>query len=316
MPKISVIIPIYNVEKYLDKCLWSVREQTFKDIEIICVDDCSPDESYLIVQRHAAEDPRVSLIRHEVNLGLGGARNTGIRAATAEYVASVDSDDFVAPDMLEVLWDATEKGTIDVVCCGFDKVDEAGNVLSLHKFSPHQVVNENNSLDIFSSLNPAFWNKLWRRSLYIDNNIFFPDHLYYEDMATTPRVLANAKSLKVIDDCLYHYLVRQGSITQTYSSRHMLDYFKVFEIIQSFLEEKKLAKRYSNEFKHYIDLGVRFHSHRMIESNMRIDELEQNLRHFLMLKIAFFEYHDLIKFMHKEKLMTLLETAKCKQDLL
>ena len=141
-PKISVIIPIYNVEEYLDKCLNSVRNQTLKDIEIICVDDCSPDDSYLIVERHAAEDSRISLIRHEKNLGLGGARNTAIRASKADYIASVDSDDYMSLNMLEVLWDASNNGWFDIVGCGYSRVDGDGNILSIVQYDEKQLSNQ------------------------------------------------------------------------------------------------------------------------------------------------------------------------------
>ncbi len=316
MPKISVIIPIYDVEKYLDKCLNSVRSQTLTSIEIICVDDCSPDNSYKIVEKHAAEDPRINFIRHEKNLGLGGARNTAIRIAKSDYIASVDSDDYIESNMLELLWEATEAGRIDVVGCGFDKVDEAGRQLSLHDFPPRTIVNEHNNINIFSIVNPAFWNKLWRRSLYIDNDIFFPNYVYFEDMATTPRILSKSKSIKIIEPCLYHYLVRDDSITNTFSSKHMLDYFKVFEILLRFLQEEELIGRYADEFKGYVNLGARFHSHKVVESTMEKSESLQYLKHFLMLKIAFFEYYDDIESMDQEKLLRLLEHAKSKKELL
>lgn len=314
-PKISVIIPIYGTQKYLDKCIQSVRNQSFSDIEIICVDDCSLDNSYLIVERYMAEDARISLIRHEENLGLGGARNTAIKEAKADFIASVDSDDYIDPDMLEKLWLASENGKYDVVCCGFDIVNEMGEKQSSQSFSSIVIDNSDNSINIFANVNPAFWNKLWRRSLFIENDIFFPNHLYYEDLATTPRILSRVKYIKTIDSCLYHYLVRENSITQTYSSRHMLDYFKVFEVIREFLRDNKLSDRYKNEFTEYIESGVRYHTKNVFASSMSEGEKKQYLIHFLMLKVAFLEYHSAIELMSQEELLSLIKTAKSKEEL-
>ena len=160
-PKISVIVPIYKCEDFLDDCLKSVCEQTFRDIEIICVDDCTPDNSVAIVEQYQARDDRIKLIRHEHNLGLGGARNTGIRAAAADFIASVDSDDTMKPHMIETLWEASDHGFYDVVNCGFDRTDPSGKVLSTQKTSRRTIVNEG-QLNFFHTMNPAFWNKLWR----------------------------------------------------------------------------------------------------------------------------------------------------------
>ena len=312
---LTIAVPIYNVEKYLEKCLDSIVNQTFTDIEIICVDDCSPDNSEKIVKKYALHDPRVKLIRHEKNLGLGGARNTGIRAAKAEYIASVDSDDTIEVDMLDALWKATENGVMDVVCCGFDKRDEKGHVISYHQLSPASILNKNMSTNIFSVVNPAFWNKLWRRTLFVDNDIFFPENVYFEDMPTTPRILANTKTIKIVDRCLYHYLIRNDSITNSFSAQHIIDYLKGFEMLLEYLKEHDLYVRYLAEFKAYVNTVCRFHAHKVIESAMHENEIKQYLRHFLMLKIAFFEFHDMIDPSSQDNLISLLETATSKEDL-
>lgn len=314
-PKISVIIPFYNVEKYLDRCIVSVRQQSLKEIEIICVDDCSPDNSYKIAKRHADEDNRIKIFRHSKNLGLGGARNTAIREATADYIASVDSDDFILSNMLNELWVATESGKYDVVCCGFEKVDETGKYLSSHVFPSQRIDNRQNNLNIFSLINPAFWNKLWKRSLFIDNNIFFPDHLFFEDMPTTPRILAKSKYIKVIERKLYRYTLRPESITSTYSPKHILDYFKGFEILLVFLEENNLLEKYREDFIDYINSNIRFYSQKIKKIDMAYSQKKQYLRYILMLKVAFIDYFELIQDKEIEELLVLLETAISKEDL-
>ncbi len=294
-PDISVIIPIYGTEKYLDKCICSVRQQTFQNIEIICVDDCSPDNSYKIVEKHIKQDKRVKLIRHEKNLGLGGARNTAISESLGEYIASVDSDDVMLSNMLEVLWENTNKKKVDIVCCGFNCVNERDEILSHVEYVEKQVKNHKNNIDIFSLLNPAFWNKLWRRSLYINNGIYFPTHDYYEDMSTTPRILAKAKSIKVIKDRLYNYLIRPESITGSYGSKHILDYIKGFETLFDFLERENLYSHYEKEFNAYIEKNIIFHSKSILSSDLYVEDKKQYLRNLLLLRVSFQENYQSIK---------------------
>lgn len=314
--KISVIIPFYNVEKYLDKCLNSVRKQSLKDIEIICVDDCSPDNSYKIAEKHANEDSRIRIIRHKKNLGLGGARNTAIHEATADYVASVDSDDYMLPNMLERLWEEAEKGKFDIVCCGFEKVDESGEVLAKSFLANEVATNDNNSIDIFTKVNPAFWNKLWKRSLFIENHIFFPEHLYFEDMPTMPRLLAKSANIKIIQDRLYHYLIRPDSITASYSAKHIMDYFQGFELLLDFLEENDLINRYKSEFLSYIDTNMTFYSTKILESSMDKYSKSLYLRHLLIMKVGFISLMEKIKSksLDELELVRLLKTARTIED--
>lgn len=314
-PIISVVVPIYNTEKYLEKCLNSILNQTLKEIEIICIDDCSSDNSCEIVEKFASKDTRINLIHHKKNLGPGGVRNTAIRAAKADYIASVDSDDSILPNMLEILWREAEKGKYDIICCGFIKVDESGNKLDIKNLEPRVIINKNNSINIFS-LNPGVCNKLIRRSLFIENNIFFPDHMYFEDMTTTPCLVAKSQHIKLIDDVLYHYTMRPASITSSYSTKHILDYFKGFEILWDFLEKNKLIKRYEDEFIAYVNINMRFHSQKVLNEKTEDCNKLQYLRHLLMLKIGFLECYDLVKSKKIETLLTFLESAKTKKDLI
>ena len=115
-PKISIIIPVYNVEKYLRECLDSCINQTLADIEIICVDDCSPDNSIKILEEYQAKDYRIKIFRHEKNKNLGAARNTGIQNAIGEYVWFVDSDDYIDTKACQILYDAIKEFNVDMLC--------------------------------------------------------------------------------------------------------------------------------------------------------------------------------------------------------
>lgn len=313
-PKISVVIPVYNTEKFLRKCLDSVVNQTFKDIEIICVDDCSPDGSYKIVEEYKKKDSRITFIQHEKNLGQGGARNTGIKLAKADFIASVDSDDCIAFDMLEKLWIASNEGEYDITCCGYKRVSEKGQIISESSYEPKTVDSVDHEINIFTFLNPAIWNKLWRKSLFIENDIFFPDKLYFQDMATIPLLLACAKNIKIIDQCLYYYLVREGSVTNSYSPKHIIDYFKVYEILYNFLIKKDLITSYADNLASYINSGMKFHSENVLNSEMNDKSKSQYLRHLLMMKLAFFESFDSMSRKNDEELFTLLSTSTSFSD--
>ena len=114
MIKVSVIVPVYNVDLYLVECLDSIINQTLKEIEIICVDDCSTDNSYMILEEYSKKDSRIKLIKHKENRGLGPARNTGIENATGEYISFIDSDDYVSLDFLENLYSTAKKFDLDI----------------------------------------------------------------------------------------------------------------------------------------------------------------------------------------------------------
>jgi hypothetical protein len=203
------------------------------------------------------------------------------------YIASADSDDYMLPNMLERLWKATDNEKFDIVSCGFNRVDEMGNILSYTKHGDKQA--HNKDINIFKTLNPAFWNKLWRRSLFVDNQIFFPNHDYYEDMSTTPRVLSKAKSVKVIKDRLYNYLVRSESITGSYGDKQIIDYFKGFEILLNYLQESKLYDEYKDDYQEYVKNNVVYHAKGVLGADLYIEEKKQYLRNLLFLRVGFQE---------------------------
>ncbi|MEE9328097.1 MAG: glycosyltransferase family 2 protein [Cocleimonas sp.] len=307
-PTISVIIPLYNVEHYIDKCLQSVRDQTLSNIEIICINDCSPDNSHLIAEKHASVDPRISLINHSENLGVGGARNSAIDIARADFIVFVDSDDYIKEDMLEKLWNASNNGEFDVICCGFIGTDDQGKILAEINYEPREISNIDNSLSIFSVFNPALWNKLWRKDLFTKHDIYFPPNSYFEDMSTQPRLLNKAKNLKVIDDYLYYYNARRiGSITCTYSQKHQDDIFAGFEIILNYLEENDLVSRYGETFNHYIDSGVLNHAKRATQSDMSDEKLAAYLNRLLQLKNNFLQTRDFLESKNADKLEALIQ---------
>lgn len=295
-PKISVIVPLFKTEKYIEKCLRSIMSQTFTDFEILCVDDCSPDGSVAIVERLAKEDPRIVLIRHSQNLGLGGARNTAIRAARADYIASVDSDDYIEEGMLAALWEGTNDGYYDVVVCGYARVDEAGKILSRHHTQKKTIDPISNAQSPFNVSNPAFWNKLWRRSLYVENDIFFPNHIYYQDSATTPRIYSVSKNVNFVGGLYYNYLVRGDSVTNSRSDKHIMDKFRQIDIIVEFFKKNDIYNKYSSNINKYIFGTYSYHAENVhINNDGGDDETDRYLRHMLLMRDAYLALDDTVR---------------------
>ncbi|AYG68750.1 MULTISPECIES: glycosyltransferase family 2 protein [unclassified Rhizobium] len=266
VPKVSIVVPIFKTEKYLDRCLTSILHQSFSDFEVLCIDDKSPDESWKIVEDFARRDARVRLIRHEQNLGLGGARNTGIRAAKAPYVMGVDSDDYIHPKMVEDLYACAVKTGADVVECGYAEVDEQGAELSIYapRRDPMEIRDTSN---IFSITRFAFWNKLYRRGLFWDENVWFPNKLYYEDLATVPRILARSSLIAYVGDVRYHYVQRSGSITNLINEKSILDYIKILDILLQDLNETGKIELQRQHFRETIKINFDFIKRKIVQSD-------------------------------------------------
>lgn len=212
---ISIIIPVYKVEKYLSRCLDSIVNQTYRNLEIILIDDGSPDKCPSICDEYAYRDERIKVV-HKRNEGLAEVRNVGLAVATGDYVTFVDSDDFVSPNYVELLYNG-------VVACGADV-----SVVSCRRFSESDsfdVVCENsnfyeislkNAIQTYASLNPDItfitaWGKLYKKSLFA--GLSYPKGKLYEDSFTTYKLLHRSSKIVFSNAVCYYYFVREDSIT-------------------------------------------------------------------------------------------------------
>jgi CDP-glycerol glycerophosphotransferase len=227
MPRVSVVVPIYNVEDYLAECLASLAAQTFEDLEVVMVDDGSTDGSGAIAESFAARDPRFKLVRRP-NGGLSAARNTGIEAATGEFLAFVDSDDLVAPDAYEKLVGTLDKTGSDFASgnahrllgtrtrqVGFLSRPMAKTRLKTHITRQRTLLTDRTA-----------WNKLWRRSFWDEHGLRFPEGRTYEDIPVTIPLHFAARSVDVLSDVIYYWRTREGetlSITQRRNEPRELD---------------------------------------------------------------------------------------------
>lgn len=215
-PKVSIIIPCYNVEKYIEECLDSINSQTYNNLEIICVDDGSTDDTLSILKAFESAYPDITII-HQINRGLSEARNTGIRLATGDYIVFIDSDDFIEPDTIEKCIKAFNTYDIDCVIYGArafandNKVDftymDSLNLWLKNKYSSLSKVD----YETVYRTSTTVWNKMFKLK-HIKGKIEFIPNLIYEDSYFTPRLLHSFKNVYFIDGVQYHYRIRSNSI--------------------------------------------------------------------------------------------------------
>lgn len=228
MPAISVIIPVYRVERYLDACVSSVLAQTFGDFEIILVDDGSPDGCPALCDAWARKDPRIRVI-HRENGGLSAARNTGIEAAKGQFLTFVDSDDLLEPDTLRRAWEAQRQYSADLVVYNLVYVDENNRPLASPDFTVFQdeVLDEAEVWRRYFALEEqkiyyvVAWNKLYRAELF--RELRYAEGKRYEDQFLMPQLLAQCGRIACLAYPGYRYVQRGGSIMAQGSSRNYLD---------------------------------------------------------------------------------------------
>ena len=260
MTKISVIIPFYKVENYIAQCLESVVSQTLSEIEILCIDDKSPDESISIVREYARKDSRIRIFQHENNRGLGAARNTGIKNAVGEYIFFLDSDDWLLEDGLQQLYEAAQKYDIKIVSAPFKRYVEASKSYKrtrIKEVGQFTITNKN-----FFSLDYNVF-KLYHKSIFDDSDIRFPDRLIHEDVEFYWKVFTMYNIIHCLKDPVMVYRIRSSSIM---NSKKRDDYcnnnVELIKNIFLFLEKKNITAAYreafTKEYYHFYYMGTTF----------------------------------------------------------
>lgn len=226
----SIIVPVYNVEKYLDKCLASILEQTFKDFECIIIDDGSPDNSNIIIDKYVKLDQRFKVI-HQKNMGLSAARNAGLDIAKGDYIVFVDSDDYIADDYLEKFALKIADTDADMVICGLIEVYKDYEKNKVFTAESIKVIKQNILADVWPSY---VWNKCYKKDLF--TNIRFPVGKIFEDILTIPELCLYAQKIVCIPDKLYYYnRQNENSITANMS------FEKMYNLFQGHLKNRNLA---------------------------------------------------------------------------
>ena len=259
-PKVSIIVPVYNVEEYLKECLDSIVNQSFKDIEIICVDDGSTDGSLAILKDYEEQDDRIIVISQE-NHGVGKARNVGLKKAVGDYILFVDSDDWIYPDAIELLYSNAFKNNSDMVNFkytyypnldrdgnawgfdfrpNFDKVTDFTNLTFNYKQIKNHVLNS------FLQL----WIQLIKREfLESYDDFYFPENVAYEDVLFHVKLFLRAKRISYIPKVFYFYRDNHNSIM--HQSKYVFDIFKAIDSVKDFLIENDYYDEFKDEFDRF-----------------------------------------------------------------
>lgn len=251
---ISIIVPIFNVEKYLRKCLNSLVNQTMENIEIILVNDASPDSSDKIMAEYEKQYKNIRCIYLNENQCLGGARNEGITVAQGRYLTFVDSDDYIELDYCEKLYEAALNNDADMVYSVLKMVNEAGDIIGERNTYPKDFSGsiDKNKRKGFINKGTYPCGKLFKKSVWQENKIEFPRHLKYEDAPTIPLFLMYASSCVFVNNTAYYYLKRSDSILSSKNPVYYGDAQKTALLYEKRMEERGFYLQFKEEIEHFI----------------------------------------------------------------
>lgn len=275
MPLVSIIVPVYNVEKYITKCLESVKAQSLTDFECLIIDDASPDNSIEVAKKVIKDDKRFK-IYHKPNGGLSDARNFGIDKAIGEYLFFLDSDDYISEDLLSLSYEMAKRHDSDIVCFDMMYVYDDGSQ-SVSSGADFDICNyESNKELIF--INNSANNKIYRQS-FLAKRRFIKD-MWYEDLAVIPTWLAMANNVSHVAKPLYFYLQRSGSISHSADER----IFDIYKSISTIKETLNLSSK---------DVARLYFDNCLIMTTLRIRAIEddQKRKDFYRKHIELLDYH-------------------------
>lgn len=303
-PIVSVVVPIYNVEKYLRKCIESLLNQTLCEIEIILVNDGSTDQCGAICHGYAEMDKRIQVIDKN-NGGISSARNVGLAAAKGEYVSFVDSDDWIDSEMLETLVNSAKAKQADITICGYKNVFEDGSVISKVQmnetvFNLSQSGVQNYILGPYLTFQHAYstWNKLYKRELIENNKLkFFEGQNYAEDMFFNLYAICHAEKIYVIPHEFYNYMYRDKSLSRSFPEDILVRLVDMTERFEKYLA--KINKNLGNvcsvicwiEIIAVISELVKYEEHRSINKKLILVEQNSSYRNYLRNCIKSKEYN-------------------------
>lgn len=248
---ISVIVPVYNVENYLIKCLESLLNQTFEDYEVILVNDGSTDRSGQIAEEYAKANQEKFIYISQKNKGLSEARNKGMAYARGKYICFVDSDDYVEPNYLKELYACAQIDDADLVFCAFQSVDEHGNILKKvfeNGYETQKTYRVSERKDLLLTQNAA-WNKLYKRSIIKENNLTFTSGAWYEDLRFVKKYMFFASKFVYCDKILLNYLIRQGSIMNSMGSKRNIEIVDAIDEVIAFYKKHDAYEKYREEIE-------------------------------------------------------------------
>ncbi len=305
-PKVSIIIPVYNTEKYLHQCLNSAIGQTLQDLEIIVINDASIDGSLEIIQKFQKKDQRIQLINFTKNKGNGIGRNTALKKAKGKYVLFLDADDWLANKAAEMLYEKAESNDYDVVLIGYvQHFQRSQKAQFMHVTYKEQDAKFHNYFLLHTKgFGSMPWVYFYNRKLLIANNIFFTEGVYFEDVNFVAKAIFKVDKIGVLNLPLYHYLVHKESITGFLNKKKINDLFEVHIALKEFLISQNLFEKYEKEYLirfliyclEYSFLGYLKMSKKEVDKELAVfmDAIRKSdvmrLEHICLLKEAACEY--------------------------
>lgn len=265
MPKYSIIVPFYNVRDYIIECAESIYNQKYEDFEVIFVDDGSPDDSKKILKKYIKKinDKRFKIITKE-NGGQGSARNLGLKKCKGKYVLFLDSDDFLDKECLYEVDKVIKKKNLDILIFDFYNYFSKNNYYVL----PGMYEFDKNIQKMAIISPPAPWNKIYNKDFLINTKIFFPEKIWYEDMATSARVACNTKKIYYLKKPLHYYRQRQGSVMNSFNKK-IFDMYEVLNIIYNYYVDNNLLNKYYSEVERIFVYNVFFVVGKLRNSNYK-----------------------------------------------
>lgn len=261
IPEVSVIVPVYNGEEFIERCLRSLLNQDFtKSYEIVVINDGSADKTLEIVEKIAENNSIIRVFSQE-NGGISAARNAGLAHSRGKYVMFTDSDDYVERRYISALYDAAERSGADIACCNYRDFIAGGSIgiASIFRHRPGVFDSEKifGALLRDVTLRSFSCNKIFRRELFVRNNIAYPLGKHFEDVRIMPRLFRHSDKIAVINDALYNYVHRKGSITGTMTPKKVFQYIGAYDGIREFLDETGEFSRYVWSFR-FLGIKIAF----------------------------------------------------------
>lgn len=249
-PKISIGVPVFETSKYVEKCIASLLNQSLTEIEIIIIDDASKDNSLNLIFNKYSNENRVRIYKNKINSGVGSSRNNCINLARADYILLVDSDDWVSENFCEELYNAAIKTKAEIVECNVKKTyeDDSGKLSNFIDVKS-QYITSPFDYYINGNVDPCVYNKMYKKSIFLENNIYFPEYVYHQDIATNFRLFSVAKNYASTSLCNYYYFQRKGSAVAHYSDKHIDSIGTLFNLLNRFISINNIknAEKYLSE---------------------------------------------------------------------
>lgn len=299
--RVSIVVPVYNSHATLPKCLDSLIAQTYQDLEIICVNDCSKDNSLEIIKEYQRKDNRVIIVDHKENKNAGGARNSGIKAATGTYICFVDNDDWLIPEAIEILIGESEDCRIDFVAsqwCEYysedHKTDQKNLIVGASK-------KENCEYALLTGC--RILGCLIRKEIFVNYDLFYPENTFFEDNAIATCLLYSANDIKVVGKVLYYYQMIEGSSSRSISLVKVIDRIKTSGLAISNMERLGYVNDENKILLNYQYLCFSYHTIRML-AGIGFTEAKEHLT-IIASKISPMMPNTYLKQYHKNFIWTL-----------